>query len=70
MEYKEYSYSGPVEAFGRCIANNWKAKTTATSEGRARSNLIFRYKKEHGYAPTASIKLPGKIKVLEQEEVT
>ena len=63
--YKLYSYDGPVMEFDRCIAHNWRNTTYAVSEKKARSNLIFRYKKENGKAPTAQIKLPGKITLVE-----
>lgn len=61
MEYAEYSYSGPVMEFEKCIANNWEACTYASSEKKARSNLTFRFKKEHGKQPGTKITLPGKI---------
>lgn len=56
-----YSYNGPVMEFERCVADRWKASTYAVSEAKARSNLIFRYKKENGKVPNARITLPGKI---------
>lgn len=63
--FKQYSYDGPVVEFGRCIAHRWHGTTYAVSERKARSNLVFRFKDENGKAPTASIKLPGKIVVVE-----
>lgn len=65
MSYNEYSYDGPVKEFETCINPRWKATTRAVSEKKARSNLIYRYKKEHGKDPSAQIKLPGKIKMVE-----
>lgn len=56
-----YMYSGPVEEFGRCIDSKWSAETVASSEKKARSNLVFRYKAETGRAPGSKISLPGKI---------
>ena len=56
-----YMYSGPVEEFGRCIDSKWSAETVASSEKKALSNLIFRYKTETGRAPYSKISLPGKI---------
>lgn len=56
-----YMYSGPVEEFGRCIDSKWSAETVASSEKKARSNLVFRYKAETGRAPYSKISLPGKI---------
>ena len=37
-----YKYEGPVETFGRCIAHKWVAYTTAVSEKKAISNIMFR----------------------------
>lgn len=56
-----YSYTGPVLEFDRCIANNWSAATYAPSEKKARSNLAYRFKKEHGKTAATKITLPGKI---------
>lgn len=57
-----YTYYGPVESFGRCIADNWTGETVATTEDRARSNLTYQFKVKNGYARGANIKLVGKIK--------
>lgn len=65
MDYAEYSYNGPVMEFERCIANNWQASTYAVSEKKARSNLVFRFKKEHGKQAGSKISLPGKITRVE-----
>lgn len=62
---KRYSYNGPVMEFNRCITDHWKGETMAVSEKKARSNLIFQFKKEHDKAPGAKISLPGKIVVAE-----
>lgn len=56
-----YSYDGPVKEFDDIISNRWQATTYAISEKKARSNLVYRYKREHGKTPSALIKLPGKI---------
>ena len=58
---KEYSYNGPVEEFGRCIANNGSSSTRAVSEEKARSNLVYQFKKQNKMKPYAKINLPGKI---------
>lgn len=62
---KQYSYDGPVLEFDRCITNRWKASTCAASEGKARCNLAYRFKKENNKAKTAKIILPGKLSVVE-----
>lgn len=60
-----YSYDGPVLEFDRIVSNHWKAQTYATSESKARSNLIFQFKKETGRVPRTKITLPGKIVLKE-----
>lgn len=62
--YREYSYSGPVEEFGKCISDKWKATTFAPSEKKARCNLTYRFKQEYGKTPNTRITLPGKIVML------
>lgn len=57
----EYQYIGPVKKFGKTINLHWVGQTMAVSAAKARSNLIFQYKKEHGLAVTAKIDLPGEI---------
>ena len=56
-----YQYDGPVMRFGICIQHRWKASTIATTEAKARSNLVYRYKKENGLQPNTKISLPNKI---------
>lgn len=58
---RRYSYSGPVEEFGRCIANNWSSTTYAVSEKKARCNLVYQFKKQNNKEPYTKINLPGKI---------
>lgn len=62
-----YSYNGPVLEFGRCIVNRWQGQTYATSESKARSNLVFQFKRETGRLPRTKITLPGKI-ILEGDD--
>ena len=61
-----YSYTGPVTMFDRCVANCWKGETYASSEKKAKSNLIFQYKKQNGLIPVSKVNLPGKLVKLEQ----
>lgn len=56
-----YIYKGAVESFGFCVDQWWEAETYADSEKKARNNLTYRYKKEHGMVRNVSITLPGKI---------
>lgn len=59
---QEYSYDGPVLEFGKCIVNRWKGATYAISESKARSNLVYQFKKNNNRLATAKISLPGEIK--------
>ena len=58
---RHYIYIGPVTQFGWVIQERWMAETTATSEEKARSNLCYRWKREHNRTANAKIELPGKI---------
>lgn len=58
---KQYTYKGPVMEFDRCVANTWEASTYAVSESKARSNLIYRFKKATNRLPNTKITLPGKL---------
>ena len=60
-----YEYSGPVLMFDKIVATNWTSGTVATSEKKARSNLVYQYKRENGLANNAKISLTGKIKIKE-----
>lgn len=57
----QYSYDGPVLEFGRCITPRWQASTYAPSEGKARCNLVYQFKKKYNKVPNAKIVLPGEI---------
>lgn len=57
----KYIYDGPVKEFDTIISERWKASTYAISEAKARSNLIYRYKKAHGKDASAKIMLSGKL---------
>lgn len=57
----KYLYDGPVMEFDFCVVDHWKATTIAPSEAKARSNLAYRYKMEHGLKPTAKVSCPGKL---------
>ena len=60
----EYGYDGPVLLFDKIICNRWQAVTSAPSKKKARSNLIFRFKRDNGLAPNAKITLPGEVILL------
>lgn len=56
-----YTYSGPVLEFDRIVDNCWVSDTYAPSEAKARSNLVYQFKKQTGRVPRTKITLPGKI---------
>lgn len=60
----KFRYNGAVTEFGRVIASKWIAETTAVSEAKARSNLIFRFKQQTGRAPASRIALPDKLELV------
>lgn len=64
MDMKKYRYDGPVMNDDRCIQENWKGETMAVSEKRAKSNLLYRWKKQNGYAVQASISLPMSLIIV------
>lgn len=64
-DYHKYTYDGPVMEFDRLLAGHWKGETMATSEKKARSNLIYQFKKQNSRIVGTKITLPGKIKMEE-----
>lgn len=62
-DMKTYEYEGPVMEDGGYHLSRWKASTAAVSESKARSNLIYRFKKEYNIFMGARISLPGKFTV-------
>lgn len=63
--YKCFAYDGPVMEFDKCISNRWRASTYAPSCEKARSNLVYRFKKENNRAVSSKIILPGKIVMID-----
>lgn len=61
MERKKYYFKGAVFLFDRLISNNWTGETTAISEKKALSNLLFRAKSQMGFLPSAKLTLDGKL---------
>lgn len=57
----EFYYDGPVTKFGICITNRWKGTTFAMSAKKAKSNLIYQFKKQYGYTSNTKIDIPGKV---------
>ena len=60
-EKQEWWFSGSVYVFDTEVARNYEASTMAVSEKKAISNIIYRFKKETGRAPTCKVSLVGKI---------
>lgn len=58
----KYVYKGPVTTFGTCICDIWEGETVAPTPRKAKSNLAYRFKKEHNRTPNTKIELPGDIK--------
>lgn len=65
---KRYCYNGPVMLFNKCIADIYIASTMAPSKKKARSNLEYRYKKDHDLNPNAKITFPGDLDEFEGDE--
>jgi hypothetical protein len=63
-----YLYSGPVMMFDRQVAVIWNWSTRAVSERKARSNFAHRYKINNNLKPSASISLPSKIVLVDEDE--
>lgn len=61
---QKYIYEGPVLEFDRLVADRWRGETTAPSEGKARSNLGYQFKKNNNRVTGTRIALPGKLKVV------
>lgn len=57
----QYLYDGPVMMFDQCVADHWRGSTYAVSEKKAKSNLIYQFKKSNNRMPNAKVSLPGKI---------
>ena len=64
QDYHKYTYDGPVMEFDRLLADHWKGETMAPSEKKARSNLVYQYKKQTNRITGTKVKLPGKIKMV------
>ena len=61
-EKRKYIYEGPVFVFGNCVATKWRGETCAESPAKAKSNLIYQYKKQNGFSASAKVDLvPGNI---------
>ena len=59
-----YEYFGPVLLFEKCIKEHWNGCTYAVSEKKAKSNLIYQFKKQNAYSASTKISLPGKLTMI------
>lgn len=62
---RKYIYNGPVLLFDTLIANHWRGETMAETAKKAKSNLVYQYKKQNGLSVTAKISLPNEVLVEE-----
>lgn len=65
IRYNKYIYDGPVKEFDDIVSNHWHGETVATSEKKAKSNLIYQFKKHSGRIAATKISLPGTIKKID-----
>lgn len=64
-EMHEYYYEGPVVVFGRVVADNWFGSTRAKSIKKAKSNLIFQFKKQSNREVSTKVELTGEVKEVD-----
>ena len=64
-EYNRYIYDGPVMEFGKMITDRWRGETCAASPTKAKSNLVYQFKKQNNRIPGSKITLPGKVIAVE-----
>ena len=57
----KYTYDGPVIMFGNCIYNSWHGETYAETVNKAKSNLIYQFKKKNNLIPSSKVTLSGSV---------
>ena len=57
----KYIYKGPVVVFNNVVDNNWYGVTWAATPAKARSNLMYQWKKANGRTASSYVKLPGEL---------
>lgn len=60
----KYRFKGSVRCFDEIVARDWVGETWAVSEKKAKSQLEYRYKIDHGYTANCRITLVGKFEVI------
>ena len=62
LPMRKYIYNGPVMVFDKCVTGNWVAETVAPSKAKAKSNIIYQFKKANNLIPSARVSIiPDKI---------
>ena len=56
-----YRYVGPVMEYGRCLQDRFEGETVAESPKKAKSNILYNWKRDNNRMPGSKITLPGKI---------
>lgn len=60
---KVYSYAGIVlDGFGKILDNYWEGETWAPNKSKAKSNLMYQYKKSREMPLHTKIDLPSAIR--------
>lgn len=60
--YTRYKYDGPVlNTFGVCVKDKWLTETYAVSKKKARTNMMWQFKKAFRFDKKNKITLPGII---------
>lgn len=59
-----YIYEGPILVFGKCVCDIWKGETWASSETKAKNNLLYQAKKYCNLTSGGHVELPGTIKMV------
>ena len=62
----QYRYCSTEKKFDDIIKKKWEDTTHAFTEAKARNNLVYRYKREHGKAADCKITLPGNMALTGQ----
>lgn len=61
MSSYKYRYEGPVMVFDRLVQETYVGETIAPTPSKARSNLIFRWKKQNNRSAGSKVTLPGRV---------
>ena len=57
----KYAYKGSVTSFGKWIGS-FEGETTAETASKAKSNLIYQFKKKYGMGETYRVELPDPVR--------